>query len=275
MSELSKESLVFATELNKWRNAHNLSGSDLAKLLGISKQMVSDVLSGRRAFSADMAFKAIDTLNKFQNTIPMNDQNELEALEQVNQAVIRRHLGKANIKYFQTLGNDGSGWVPGLSGVDPVNSGSIADILQTIASAGNSDDVAAQLRALVIALKRLAQQDIEATVKAAVNRNSVTRPPLRVRGSGERATVIDDGQCFSSNETGGHVLNFSTDHSYLAHETYVPLAECGGRDFSSCCARSSASVLPPSPPQLARTKRTGQELRIAFAVWRSQQHTMV
>src|SRR5271166_2686652 len=112
---MDNDTKVFSAELNRWRNAHNLSGADLATLCGVSKQMVSDVLAGRRAFSAETAFNIVEILNKFQGT-QMNNQNqtELEALDLVNKSVLARHLGKSKIKYFQST-VENSGWLPGVT----------------------------------------------------------------------------------------------------------------------------------------------------------------
>lgn len=123
-------------------------------------------------------------------------------LSTINNAVLARKL-TSTITHFQAV--DGSGWVPqeGANN-DPVNDGSIADLLQTVVDSGDNDTVAAKLRALVQALKRVPSQDVP---KATVNREGSTQSPVTVVGGdkGQRATWVN-GTSFS---TGGGVLNVS------------------------------------------------------------------
>jgi len=103
--------------------------------------------------TAEKAFRILNYLNSQRKT-PMNQQNTQtidDGLDQVNAAVLKRFANNGTqIKHFQSA--DGDGWVPGRSGIDPVNTGSIADLLATVASSGSDIDVAAKLRALVLAL---------------------------------------------------------------------------------------------------------------------------
>jgi hypothetical protein len=118
---------------------------------------------------------------------------DTECLGDINQSVIDRYSAKnMRIKHFTSA----DGWVPGLSGTDPVDSGSIADALKTIANSGSDSDVAAKLRSLVNALTR---QPSESVQKAGVNQGA-TRGPLIIQSAdkGARSKVVGT-QAFDSN----------------------------------------------------------------------------
>jgi len=92
MSDITPETGMFARELNEWRNKRGLSGSDLPRILGTSRQMISDVLARNRAFSAEKALQAVQILNNYQKTAPMTTkaQPQDEGVEQINAAVLKR-----------------------------------------------------------------------------------------------------------------------------------------------------------------------------------------
>src|SRR5690242_17764778 len=99
MAQLDKETQIFAQELNEWRNAHNVSGSQLSRILGCSRQMICDVLAGRRAFSAEMALKTIQILRN--HTPQPKTSPDDYALQ--NAAVLAKYAKSGSrIKYFQS-----------------------------------------------------------------------------------------------------------------------------------------------------------------------------
>jgi len=197
MHETSTESIIFAAGLNKWRISHGMGITDLANLLNVSKQMVSDVLSGRRQFSADTAFRVIDTLNKFQGTLPMNNQNELEVLDLVNAAVIARHAGKAKIKFFQRKFGlkENDGFLPERTD-EPDTADDLVSASARIAALIASGD----LKTAADLLSQIQKQTrvVHSTVKrGTVNRSGPTQVTVRPPGTDHRAAVVD-GQSFSN-----------------------------------------------------------------------------
>src|SRR5271166_2070767 len=166
------------TNLETYIDRNELVKADVAKKIGVSPSGLSHLLS-RKVNPTGQQTLAIFNLTKGKNmtTQPQDDY----ALQ--NASVLAKYASKGmQIQHFQSSLTDGSGFVPGQSGDDLVDKGSIVDLLYNI-SKNDDSTVAAKLRDLVQALRRVPSETVE---KATPNRNGVTREPLVIKSSGAR-----------------------------------------------------------------------------------------
>jgi len=203
MSTEITESLIFSKELENWRKAHGLTVTALGNLLGVTKQMMSDVLSNQKTFSAENLIKSKHILNIFDSMPNNNTPTTTDDYAAQNAAVLAKYAtGKhARLLNFQSgLGlSAGDGFVarePGDELTDIVNA------INEISANADPDVVTARLRDLVKGWNRSVNGTVQ---KAQPNPYGATREAVRVQGGqgGARATWVD-GQSFDRN---GGVLN--------------------------------------------------------------------
>lgn len=189
------------------RNSSKLSKAEVAKKLDMSPSSLSHLLARDFNPTGEQTLAILKLTTGKQSKMNTNTNDE-SGFQTVNEAILRKysHNNPATLTHFQS--NDG--WVPGQSGSDPVDAGSIADLLKSISTAGSDSDVAAKLRKLVNALTRTPS---EAVQKAGVNAGP-SRSPLNIRSSGERAQIVDN-QSFTRNEQNGNVLHLSKGNSLI------------------------------------------------------------
>jgi len=136
----------------------NFTKAEIATAIGVSPVELSQWLSdsSKRQPKANKAFKIQNFLEKNNMTTQTDD------LELVNSKVLSRYAGNGTkITHFQSsLGSD-DGWVPGLSGEDTVDRGTIIDVLDSIATAVNPDEAAQKVRNLIRALKSVPSDNVQ------------------------------------------------------------------------------------------------------------------
>jgi len=188
---------AFRTMVETYLREHDLKRYELAQRMHISPQLLSEILSGAKTVTLETKLKALH----FMNT--QNTDTDPEGLSAINASVLARFHASNHSRITHLSSTDG--WTPREGGNAPVgeDTGSIADLLATIANTGNDSDVASKLRDLVRALKRVPSDTVE---KAQVNRNGTTRDTIKITSNGARPVIIDT-QSFTKNATGGNVLH--------------------------------------------------------------------
>jgi len=194
------ESLIFSKELDNWRQTHGLTVTALAKLLGCTKQMMSEVLRNEKSFSAENLIKAKHILNIYNSMNDKTPQTQ-DDYETQNIALLEKYANgkKARLLHFQSgLGlSSNDGFVNREGASQP----ELADAISQMIKDGLYDKV----RELLDQLQgpKVTHSTAE---KASVNQGA-TRTPVAVVGgqNGARATWVS-GQSFDSN---GGILHFT------------------------------------------------------------------
>src|SRR5271166_2670941 len=158
------ESLIFSKELDYWRQTHGLTVTALAGLLGVTKQMMSDVLSNKKAFSAENLIKSKHILNIF-DSMPTQTPQTTDDYAAQNAAVLAKYCsGKhARLLNFQSgLGlSAGDGFVAREPGDE------ITDLVEAINEISSNIDpavVKARLQDLVRGWARQASDSVHPSV---------------------------------------------------------------------------------------------------------------
>jgi predicted transcriptional regulator len=100
MSEsTNRETKIFAAQLNEWRTSHGLRESELSRILKTSRQVVHDVLIGRRSFSAEKALLAMQTL--YRHDMATAADKELDVANKKAKELLQK--SSSRIMYFQSF----------------------------------------------------------------------------------------------------------------------------------------------------------------------------
>src|SRR5271165_2376502 len=115
------ESLIFSKELEQWRLSHGLTVTALAQLLGVTKQMMSDVLSNKKTFSSENLIKATNILRTYNS---INTQEDEYAI--TNAAVLERYTKSKHARLLNFQSGFGltqnDGFLPRDGSVEPETS---------------------------------------------------------------------------------------------------------------------------------------------------------
>jgi plasmid maintenance system antidote protein VapI len=158
---------TFRKELEAYRQKRGLQKQELAALIGISPQHMSDFLNREKGLSIETTLKAVKLLNKGNKNMTTTTTTDYTLQ---NDAVLRKyHAAKhAKITKFQSgLGQSEDGFVPGAT-AEPATAEVVAQLVR--------DGRIKEATDLLIAISKGTRVTTSTATKAVTNREGVTQP---------------------------------------------------------------------------------------------------